>query len=76
MIFNYETRSIINEFYVETYRDALPVLKSLDGSCEHTRLAALALLTVKPEVFGDAQEWTSADVSCNLSTIQILIASE
>lgn len=43
-------------------RDALPVLKSIDPSCEQTRIAALAVVTIREQVFGSPSQWTSADV--------------
>lgn len=49
-------------FHLSYFRDALPVLKNIDPSCEQTRIAALAILTIRDEVFGNPKDWTSADV--------------
>ncbi|ODM99724.1 Stereocilin [Orchesella cincta] len=52
----------LTEIDADLLREALPVLKSIDPSCEQTRLAALAAVTVKADAFGDPKNWTSADV--------------
>ncbi|XP_021962937.1 uncharacterized protein LOC110858458 [Folsomia candida] len=52
----------LSEIQIKAFRDALPVLSSLDPGCEQTRLAKLAGLTLRPEIFGPPASWGPADV--------------
>lgn len=45
-----------------SFSESLPVLKNIDPSCEQTRIAALAVVTIREQVFGNPNKWTAADV--------------
>lgn len=38
------------------------MLKNIDPSCEQTRIAALAVVTIREQVFGNPKDWKAADV--------------